>query len=104
MDIFVNCVLKIYGHKNRLFLHVHKGIPLQTQGRHIDKQEQHTRREDQREYMYVHSLPLPAPALGVCLPFLVVNQKRESKELHCLLCSLLYISARPHGGKAFVSI
>ena len=50
------------------------------------------------------SIPCRSLLLGVCLSFLVVNQKRESKELHCLLCSLLYVSALPHGGKAFVSI
>ena len=68
MDMSINFILKIYGRKNRLFSHVRKGIPLWTQGRHIDNQEQHTRRENQREYMPVHSLPLPASGCLLVLP------------------------------------
>ena len=67
-NISINYILKLYGRKNRPFSHVHKGIPLQTQGRHRDKQEQHTRREDQREYMPVHSLPLLASGWLLVLP------------------------------------
>lgn len=44
------------------------GIWCKLLGKHIDKQEQHTRRKAPKEYMPVHSLPLPASGCLLVLP------------------------------------
>lgn len=79
------------------------GIWCKLLGRHIDKQEQHTRRKAPKEYMPVHSLPLPASGCLLVLPSGESEKRIERRALPAVF-SAVCLSPSARGKSVRVNI